>query len=120
LGAWLSCFHFIYYDSLLSALPVFLVLTQAHWSPPGFNLSPFVLAVVTFLVVYELAFVWLGIDVSITFGFLTPQHSTPTKWLLSTRQPGTPWDTFALLALWAYCGLSTLTTRPDRDPIEAG
>src|SRR5262245_7781572 len=27
LGAWLTCFHFMYYDSLLAALPVFLIFT---------------------------------------------------------------------------------------------
>ena len=31
LAAWLTCFHFIYYDSLLAALPVFLLLTHANW-----------------------------------------------------------------------------------------
>src|SRR5207244_1967679 len=28
LGAWLSCFHFIYYDVLLAAFPVALLLTD--------------------------------------------------------------------------------------------
>jgi hypothetical protein len=28
LGAWLSCFHFMYYDVLLTALPVLLLLTE--------------------------------------------------------------------------------------------
>jgi hypothetical protein len=120
LGAWLSCFHFIYYDSLLSALPVFLVLTRARWRPPGLNLPLFTLAIVIFLVVYELAFAWLGIEASVTFGFLSREGSPPILWLISTKQHGTPWDTFALLALWAYCGVRTLMARPDCDEIEAG
>ncbi len=28
IGAWLSCFHFMYYDVLLAALPVFLLFTE--------------------------------------------------------------------------------------------
>jgi hypothetical protein len=105
----MSCFHFIYYDSLLSALPVFLVLTYAEWRAPTFNLRPIVLVLVAFLIVYELAFAWLAIDATIAAGFLTPEGSEPSKWLISTKQHGTPWDTFALLAMWAYCGCRTGT-----------
>src|SRR5262249_25623639 len=28
LGAWLTCFHFMYYDVLLAALPIFLLFTE--------------------------------------------------------------------------------------------
>src|SRR5207302_5889243 len=35
LGGWLSCFHFMYYDILLTALPVCLLLTE-----PGRYLVP--------------------------------------------------------------------------------
>jgi hypothetical protein len=36
LGAWLACWHFMYYDSLLAALPVFLLIRdprKAGWVP---------------------------------------------------------------------------------------
>jgi arabinofuranan 3-O-arabinosyltransferase len=33
LGAWLSCVHFMYYDVLLAALPVFLLYQSARWPP---------------------------------------------------------------------------------------
>jgi hypothetical protein len=106
LGAWFSCFHFIYYDSLLSALPVFLLLTHTQWKWPSLHLNPFVLAIVAFLVIYELAFAWLAIDATVTVNVISSE-----KWHLSTKQHGTPWDTFALLALWAYCGIRTVTNR---------
>lgn len=107
LGAWFSCFHFIYYDSLLSALPVFLLLTHAQWKWPSLNLHPFVFIVVAFLVIYELAFSWLAIDATFTVGVISSE-----KWHISTRQHGTPWDAFALLALWAFCGIRMVTNRP--------
>jgi hypothetical protein len=111
LAAWLTCFHFIYYDSVLAALPVFLLLTYARWRAPYFNLRPFVLATVVFLFVYELSFSWLAIDASVTVGLFTSDEAKPTIVELSTRQRGTPWDTFALLGLWGYCGWHTLTSR---------
>lgn len=40
LGAWLSCYHFMYYDILLTALPVMLLLTE-----PGRYLKPVLVAV---------------------------------------------------------------------------
>src|SRR5262249_31085803 len=78
LAAWLTCFHFIYYDSLLAALPVFLLLTHAEWRAPRFNLRPFVLITVVFLFVYELAFSWLAVDASVTIGLFTADDAKPT------------------------------------------
>lgn len=40
LGAWMSCFHFMYYDVLLTALPVFLLITE-----PRRYLEPIFLAI---------------------------------------------------------------------------
>jgi hypothetical protein len=40
LAAWMTCFHFMYYDLLLSALPVFLLLAE-----PGRFLRPRLLAI---------------------------------------------------------------------------
>jgi hypothetical protein len=40
LGAWLSCYHFMYYDVLLTALPVALLLTE-----PRRYLSPVLMAI---------------------------------------------------------------------------
>jgi hypothetical protein len=42
LGAWLSCFHFMYYDILLTALPVLLLLTS-----PRRYLQPTLVAILT-------------------------------------------------------------------------
>lgn len=104
LGAWLCCFHFIYYDSLLSAFPVFLLLTHARFELPTFRLRPYVLGVVAFLVVDELAFAWLGLEATMAIGGLAAEGASAPRLLFSTKQHGTPWDTFALLSLWAYCG----------------
>jgi hypothetical protein len=32
----------------------------------------------------------------------------PNTFTFSTGQHGTPWDTFVLLGLWAYCGVRVL------------
>lgn len=104
LGAWFCCFHFIYYDSLLSLFPVFLLVTQARFELPTFHLRPFVLAAVAFLIIYELAFAWLAIEGTMAFGGFASDSASPPRVLFSTKQHGTPWDTFALLMLWAYCG----------------
>jgi hypothetical protein len=43
LGAWLSCFHFMYYDVLLTALPMFVLLAE-----PRRFLEPILVAIVPF------------------------------------------------------------------------
>jgi hypothetical protein len=132
LGAWLSCFHFIYYDVLLAALPVALLLADPHRyllpvqvkllaadEPNDRNktlrlVNSFVLNCLGLLVLYEQVLMPLQLDFAITIGCL------PTGWNvrpihLSTRQAGTPWDTVGLLAIWAYCGIRLLRqneTRP--------
>jgi arabinofuranan 3-O-arabinosyltransferase len=119
LGTWLSCFHFMYYDVLLAVLPIYLLLDEparpSLWHglltvpPPswhgqetvpqrkGMNLAarlPLVLLVLLFLVPHTAD----GIDYLVTNG--KPIFHSP------------PFDTFCLLALWAWCGWQWL-----RDPI---
>jgi hypothetical protein len=78
LGAYFSCFHFIYYDALLAVLPVALLFARRPW--PWFPAA--VLAAVIGLVYLT---VWLD-----------PSCHGP------------PWDTVGLLLIWGWCGVSWL------------
>jgi hypothetical protein len=134
LGAWLSCFHFMYYDVLLTALPVLLLFTE-----PGRYLEPIC------LVVTPLAGRDLGARLRAYYGpqlvgGLLPQppflqtrftnvwvvnRMAPTlAVLLLLTQPlvpalglgnyaGPPWDTFVLMALWLWCGGLWLLAEPE-------
>jgi hypothetical protein len=90
LGAWLSCYHFMYYDVLLAALPVCLLFTDP-WRYLDFrcfrrwawNAVPPVALVLT--IVFPYLCIWLD-----------PTHHYP------------PMDLFTLLALWAWCGWTWL------------
>jgi hypothetical protein len=88
LGAYLSCYHFMYYDVLLAALPVCLLFTgpgsyrEVRFWPPAVLLA-------------------LLIALPYLCAFLDPTHHYP------------PCDTFCLLALWGWSGWSWLDTAPD-------
>jgi hypothetical protein len=75
LGAYFSCFHFIYYDALLAVLPVSLLYARKPW--PWF---PTAVLVITIGLVY------------LTVWFDPSFH-------------GPPWDTFGLLLVWGWCGI---------------
>ncbi len=146
LGAWASCFHFIYYDCLLAALPVLLLLTEPrrflrpvllatapappelapYFAPRPLRAPPpapapitagprsaavlnsFVLTAVALLILIEQAFPNLGVEASVSLAGLASNGPLPRLYKFSTLQQGTPWDTFTLLALWAYCGARLL------------
>jgi hypothetical protein len=115
LGAWLGCFHFMYYDVLLAALPVYLLLAlvwhgqeivpqraapqrAAGFIPAGINPAarlPLILLALFFLVPHTAD----GIDYLVTNG--RPIFHSP------------PFDTFCLLALWAWCGWHWFRERPN-------
>ena len=85
LGAWLGCYHFMYYDTLLAALPVCLLFTEpARW----WLRNPLPLALLALL--FGLPHLADGIDYLLTGGH--PTFHSP------------PFDTLCLLALWAWCG----------------
>jgi arabinofuranan 3-O-arabinosyltransferase len=124
LGAWLCCYHFMYYDILLAALPVFLLFTDARR-----YLEPI------YLVLVPLPGPALGAGLE-EYYQLHPARDLPETPLLRPRyhniwvvnrmipslvllliltQPlfpeiglggyyGTPWDTFVLMALWLWSG----------------
>jgi hypothetical protein len=145
LGAWASCFHFIYYDSLLALLPVTLLLTEprrfirpiilaatpappelaAYYDPrPLAGLPPptavpagprttavlnsFVLTAVALLLFVEQTLPNLNARATVSVGMIATGRSVPNTFTFSTGQHGTPWDTFVLLGLWAYCGVRVL------------
>jgi hypothetical protein len=151
-GAWASCFHFIYYDTLLAALPVGLLLTDPRRfaqpvvlsvirPPPALSswfagrpldvmpseavtnvaatqtgvLNSFVLTAVVVLLLTEQVIGGAGIRASVAFGFI-PESIAPYPFKLSTGFYGTPWDTFILLGLWAYCGVRLLASGPQDQP----
>ena len=100
LGAWLSCFHFMYYDVLLAALPIYLLL--ADWRAAGFipavrptGINPAVrLLLVLLALLFLVSHTADGIDYLVTNG--KPIFHSP------------PFDTFCLLALWTWCGWQCL------------
>jgi hypothetical protein len=74
LGAYFSCFHFIFYDALVAALPVLLLFSRRPWP----RVPAAILAAVIGLV------------------YLTNALDPTCK--------GPPWDTYGLLLIWAWCG----------------
>jgi arabinofuranan 3-O-arabinosyltransferase len=121
LGAWLSCYHFMYYDVLLAALPVCLLFTDPRryldvrfLRRPKQPLSPEALAYYDPRLGAPLPagpppdrgrWVWnalppTALALVIAFPYLCvhfdPSHHYP------------PMDLFTLLALWAWCGWTWL------------
>jgi hypothetical protein len=132
LGAWLCCYHFMYYDALLAALPVFLLFTE-----PGHYLEPIYLVIVpvggvfgarlneyhqpgrpAFLpprppllqVGYRNIWVFNRMFPTLTVLLLLTQPLCPVLGLGGYFGP--PWDTFVILALWLWAGWQWLRTPP--------
>jgi hypothetical protein len=125
LCCWMMCFHFIYYDLLLAAFPVFLLLTE-----PRKFLEP------RFVVIQPLSVTRLGGEVAGYYQLVLPSAypsrlSLPAAglrhlWLINRTElnlvalllsivylapllggsiyHGWPWETFCLIALWFWCG----------------
>jgi hypothetical protein len=121
LGAWLSCYHFMYYDVLLTALPVCLLFTEpgrylkvSFWPAPAEPLHPELLAYYRprledptpppapllpgggrlHWVRNPLPPTVLVLMIGLTYlgSLLDPTYHFP------------PFDTFCLLVLWGWCG----------------
>ena len=88
LGGWLSAFHFMYYDTLLTALPLLLLFVR----PEGKKLVPHV------ALVGLIASHWV----------LRPTTPFSGCYL--------PIDTYMLLGLWAWCGTQVIGTWKRRPP----
>ena len=57
---------------------------------------------VALLILIEQAFPNLSVEASVSLAGLASNAPVPRLYKFSTLQQGTPWDTFTLLALWAY------------------
>jgi hypothetical protein len=97
LGAFLSCFHFMYYDVLLAGLPIVLLFTDpARYLTPapfgragprgGWVWNAFAPTLLVLLIV------------------LTQAADGVDYWFLGRKSQYPPFDTFCLLALWLWCG----------------
>jgi hypothetical protein len=64
-------------------------------------LNSFVLTAIAALIVIGEVLPGLAAEATVTVAAIPELR--PLKF--STLQHGTPWDTFVLLALWAYCGV---------------
>ena len=124
LGAWMCCYHFMYYDALLGAMGLFLLFTE-----PRRYLTPLLVALAPLrnepagraVVAYHRPALPDGLPPPVQFD-LTPR----AVWTLNRMAPtafvllllihyvfpilglgdhwGTPWDTFTLAGVWAWCG----------------
>jgi hypothetical protein len=146
LGAWMCCFHFMYYDALLGALGLFLLFTE-----PRRFLSPLLVALAPLrnhvagrtVVAYHQSALSEALPPPVPFelwprAVWTLNRLAPTAYLLLLlihyvfpglglgSHWGTPWDTFTLAGVWAWCGWQWLrhgekvaTSWADADPAEA-
>jgi hypothetical protein len=121
LGAFFCCFHFMYYDVLLAALPVFLLFTEPRrYLEPIFMACPPIPA--------------QCLDASVAdycepgWAPVCPPPDCRTRWVVNRMLPtlavalliiehlfpvigvqvyvgGQPWDTYCLLLMWLWCGV---------------
>jgi hypothetical protein len=140
LGAWLVCYHFMYYDVLLTALPVWLLFTDprkyiepvfAGWGRFGMARSnPDVLQYyrpgsilrvrrwLPFLTSgYGQLFVLNSMVLTLVAVLLAVQYALPLVDIGAYKGP--PVDTYVLIGLWAWCGWRLLRDKQDGE-IEAG
>jgi arabinofuranan 3-O-arabinosyltransferase len=122
LGAYLCCYRFMYYDALLSALPLavlfadpgrfvrptpVVVRAPVRWEGVV-NSAPLTLLVVLYLV--ENWVVHLGLEGTARLGFLgSPEDAGKRPPSVSGEiSPYYPTDTFVLLGIWAWAGVRLL------------
>jgi hypothetical protein len=100
LGAFFSCYHFMYYDVLLTVLPLALLFTRPRWYLERIWAHPLrpPLPLVVLLVLLLAPPIAVGIE---QWQHLERKHLYP------------PWDEFALLALWAWSGWQWYASRTD-------
>jgi arabinofuranan 3-O-arabinosyltransferase len=124
LAAWLCCFHFMYYDLLLAALPVFLLFTdprkflepiffalvgvsreqmgekRAEYYRPRFPLT-YPLSGPPVPTAYQNIWVANRMFPSLSVFLLATGYVLP---LFGFGLRDFPWDTICLMAFWLWCG----------------
>jgi arabinofuranan 3-O-arabinosyltransferase len=133
-GAWLSCFHFMYYDILLTALPLTLLFPH-----PGEYLSQRVFAVIPVeenLKSDPHQGSSFGVDSWLPLAHVRPLHNR--TWVQNRVEPtvlvllfatvyvfpllglglrALPYDTFCAIGLWLWCGWLLLRSPRAAAPI---
>ncbi|MBX9584042.1 MAG: DUF2029 domain-containing protein, partial [Gemmataceae bacterium] len=134
-GAFLSCYRFMYYDLLLSAVGFVLLLAEpglfrprtsalipADRPPadpgPVVYLNSFPLTVLAGLYLVENFLHWLGADLTVgaaAYARVTTATDGSTEAVVPKVRFETtlayPWETVLLVALWAWCGVRLLVRR---------
>jgi hypothetical protein len=132
LSGWLCCFHFLYYDTLLAALPVLLVVAAAHGDTP---VRP------RYWLGRVAGWLWFHVPHLILLLMLAHENGLhryrdqideairaldeewveffALHWLLPAWEAlagyvsnRVPWDTFFLIGLWFWCGVTLVARRP--------
>jgi arabinofuranan 3-O-arabinosyltransferase len=137
LGAWLICYHFMYYDVLLAALPVCLLFTHPFrcFEPLFLGLRPFGKSAPDVLLVsyfrpstyfqrrawlpfvtggYGQVFLVNSLVLSLFVLLVSIQYVGP--FLGVGVYKGPPLDTFVLIGFWVWCGYRLLV---DKDEVPA-
>jgi hypothetical protein len=137
LTAWLTCFHFMYYDALLAVLPVFLLLTEPReflrpawlrWEPLLLWHEPLLLpwrtvnaggrvpprrvsqGAVSFLALPAANYGWMANPlVLLVLATLILNELVFISWGWVSYDH--PWETATLFPLWAWCGWLVLCQR---------
>ncbi len=123
LGAWMGCYHFMYYDALLGSLGLFLLFTEPrrYLSPLLVALSPLREPPGGAVAAYHRAGLPDGLPPPVLLDVApravwTLNRMAPTAFALLLvihyifpvfhwgDHWGPPWDTFALAGVWAWCG----------------
>lgn len=117
LGAWFCCYHFMYYDALLTAFPVCLLLLALyrelwqHWQQVRAGRSRF----------WTGRALWHLVAVVLIVAIVVMNH---VEWyLFHSRDLGRmmiPYEQFGLMALWAWCGITWKAEKTGRQKKRRG
>jgi hypothetical protein len=111
LGAWMSCFHFMYYDVLLTALPVLLLFTDArqYLEPHFLAVGPPRAPAPLLKAGYRRLWVVNRMVPTLALLLFVPEYGFPLFGL--ERHFGPPWETFILFVLWLWCARALVSPR---------
>lgn len=110
LGAYLGCYRFMYYDTVLAVLPVAVLLARPGWLVrPTVRWVP--IALLALLLAVDNLLIHWHLQATFAVGrWAVPTHdaagvtsyATPTVSMATSVEY--PWDTVFLLMLWMWCG----------------